>query len=105
MASEIIYRFDKMTDAAGKIDELAESYRNLGQQFIDKVNTETGGWEGDSKTKFSALVNGEVNQYLVKEVPAMLNGLAKLLRADAQQMEKADAQVAEGIPAGIGLTQ
>lgn len=103
MASEITYKFQEMKDAAANINSIASEYKALGEKFSERVVAETKTWEGASKEKFMSLINGDIKQYLEVEVPKILNGFAQLLVTDAEQMENADEQVAQGIPNSIGL--
>jgi hypothetical protein len=41
-------------------------------------------------------------QYINETVPNLIKGLAELLNANADQMEKADQQIADNIPQSLG---
>ena len=103
MDRDIVYDYEKMKDAATNIRTIASDYSKLGEEFLRNIGTAIGDWEGESRQKFKALLEGEVRRYIVEEIQKMLNSFAQLLETDADEMKKADEQVAAGIPEGIGL--
>ena len=94
----IVYRFDEMRSAAGKIEEIAARYKTAAATFQQEFRDATAGWEGASKDKLTAFITGPVNEYMDSTVPSIVNALAALLKADAEQMEKADQSIADNIP-------
>lgn len=103
MDRDIVYDYGKMKDAATNIRNIATDYGKLGEEFLKAIEGHMSSWEGDSKDKFLTLLEGEVRRYIVEEIQKMLNSFAQLLETDADEMKKADEQVAAGIPEGIGL--
>ena len=102
MAESIKYNFDEMRNVAGQIDGIAESYRQAASKFQSDFQDATAAWEGASKDKMQAFITGAVNEYMSKTVPEVVTALAELLRANADQMEKADQQIADNIPSDLG---
>ena len=49
----------------------------------------------------SAFITGPVNEYMGTTVPGIVTALAELLKANADQMEQADQQIADNIPASL----
>ena len=73
-------------------------YKNAASTFSTDFTTAIAGWEGTSKDKMSTFISGTVNTYISETIPDLLNALAELLDANADQMESADEQLAENIP-------
>lgn len=96
--ADIIFRYVEMRNAATEIQNIAASYKTAGQTFETNFLTAIQGWEGDSKEKMQKFITVTVNEYTQKTVPQLLEALAALLNANADQMEKADNQIAQNIP-------
>lgn len=101
MADRIVFRYPEMESAAGKIDTYAGEYEQAAATFLSAIQAATASWEGDSKNKFTALVEGSVYAYMHESVPQMVKGLAQLLRNNATTMQNADAEIAKNIPDSI----
>lgn len=101
MADRIVYRYPDMESVAGKIDGYSTRYAEAGSRLISSIDAATADWEGASKDKFMALVNGSVNNYVTKSVPEWVAALAKVLRQDITSMQEADDQIAASIPDSI----
>ena len=50
----------------------------------------------------SSFISGPVKEYMDTTVPKLLESLADLLQSNISQMQKADQQIAENIPATLG---
>ena len=98
MADTIKFDYSKMTAAAADIRAVAGQYANAAKTFQTDFATAIAGWEGDSKDKMQKFISGTVKEYTENTVPQLLNALADLLDANAQQMKNADAQIAANIP-------
>lgn len=96
--ADIIFKYDKMTAAAANIRTIAGQYKTAATTFENDFVTAIAGWEGESKEKMVKFISGSVKDYTEVTVPQLLNALAELLDANAQQMKNADAQIAENIP-------
>lgn len=100
----IIFRFADIQNAVKAIKGCAEEYRSAGNNLIAAINDAITDWEGDSKNKFSQLINGEqssVREYACKTIPDYVDGLAEMLDQNAKAMAQADAEVAAKLYASI----
>ena len=100
----IIYRFADMENAVNALKGYAEEYRSAGNSLITAINSATADWEGDSKVRFSQLINdgqNSVQEYVCKRIPDYVTGLADMLARNAEAMRQADAEVAAKLPASI----
>ena len=73
----------------------------IGDDIVQLVADAIAGWEGASRDKMSAFITGPVNEYMGTTVPGIVTALAELLKANADQMEQADQQIADNIPASL----
>ncbi len=96
--ADIVYRFDEMRAAAAKIEDISARYKTAAATFQSEFLDATSGWEGASKEKLTAFITGPVNDYMSSTAPSIVQALAALLNADAEQMEKADQAIADNIP-------
>ena len=100
--ADIVFKYDEMRAAVKQIQDLAARYKSasdtLGNEFLSAIQ----GWEGESKDAMQKFMTGPVAQYTGVTVPQLLNAMADLLAANADQMEKADGQIAENIPSSLG---
>lgn len=101
MADRIVYKYPEMEAVAGKIDNYAAEYEQAAETFLTAILSATVSWEGESKDKFSALVEGSVYKYMHESVPQMVKGLAQLLRNNVTTMQNADSEIAKNIPDSI----
>lgn len=101
MADSIVFRYPEMRTSAENVRGIMANYKSaadtLQNDFADAVTE----WEGDSKDKMMQFISGPVNEYLGVTIPDLLEALAKLLEFNAEQMEKADNQIAEAIPTSL----
>jgi len=102
MADSIVYRFEEMRNAATQIDDIATRYKAASEAFQSEYQDATAAWEGASKDKMQSFITGAVNEYMGTTVPNVVTALAELLRANAEQMEKADQQIADNVPSDLG---
>ncbi len=100
--ADIVFKSTEMAQAAKDIDELAGQYKAAADKFEQDFIAAIANWEGASKDKMSAFISGPVKDYMALTVPKLLNSLAELLRANAQQMQDADQQIADNIPTSLG---
>lgn len=101
MADHIVFRYPDMETTADKIDGYAKEYLEAANTFKAAMQAATESWEGVSKQKFTGLVEQSVYNYMSKSVPEMVNGLATLLRKNAETMSSADDEIAKKIPDSI----
>ena len=96
--ADIVFRYPEMREAASAIQELAGRYKSAADVFEADFTAAIAGWEGESKDKMVKFISGTVKEYTYATVPQLLEALASLLNANADQMENADRQIAENIP-------
>lgn len=101
MADRIVYKYIEMEAAAKKIDGYADEYEQEAVKFLNAVQAATASWEGESKDKFTGLIENSVYKYMHESVPQMVKGLAELLRHNVEVMQKADSEIANNIPENI----
>lgn len=100
--ADIVFKYTEMAQAATDIDDLATQYKTAADTFESDFIAAVTSWEGASKDKMSAFISDPVKEYMGTTVPKLLNSLAELLRANADQMQSADQQIADNIPTSLG---
>lgn len=100
MADRIVFNYPEMEDAVAKLQSYAQRYEEAAATFLSAMQATTS-WDGFSKEKFSALVEGPVYQYMRTAVPETVRGLATLLKNNADTMTETDQQIAQSIPDSI----
>lgn len=96
--ANIIFNYPQMQVAAKEIRQFAEEYRIAAKTLKEKIETNTVAWEGASKERFMAFIDGPVYQYTSSSIPATVEALAQLLEQNAEQMKKADQELADSLP-------
>ncbi len=96
--ADIVFRYTEMRQAVADIQALAARYKEAANTFESDFIAAIAGWEGESKDKMQQFISGSVMEYTRDTVPQLLDALAQLLTANADQMESADRQIAENIP-------
>ena len=99
--ADIVFKYDEMRTAVTQIADIAARYKAASDKFQSDFADAATGWEGASKDKLMAFINGPVNEYMGTTVPNIVNSLSELLKANADQMEQADQQIADGIPSSL----
>ena len=99
--ADIVFKFDEMRTAVTQITDIAARYKAASDKFQADFADAIAGWEGASRDKMSAFITGPVNEYMGTTVPGIVTALAELLKANADQMEQADQQIADNIPASL----
>ena len=96
--ADIVFKYPEMREAAGAIQDIAARYKNAAATLETDFIAAISGWEGESKEKMQKFISGTVKEYTHETVPKLLEALAAMLNANADQMESADRQIAENIP-------
>ena len=99
--ADIVFKYDEMRAAVAQIADISARYKAASDKFQSDFAQPTSSWEGASKDKLTAFITGAVNDYMGTTVPGIVMALSELLKANAEQMEKADQQIADGIPASL----
>lgn len=101
MADRIVFKYPEMESAANRIEGCAAEYEQAAATFLSAIQSATASWEGDSKNKFTTLVEGSVYNYIHDSIPEMVRGLAQLLKNNSSSMQNADSEIAKNIPDSI----
>ncbi|MGN0537452.1 MAG: WXG100 family type VII secretion target [Acutalibacteraceae bacterium] len=96
--ADIVFRYPEMGKAVSDIQTLATQYSTIAKDFEQEFLAAIASWEGDSKDKMQAFINGAVMNYMDTTISKLLNGFAELLQANIDQMSKADTEIASNIP-------
>lgn len=83
--------------AEQKIVALAANYKNAGQDFINDLNNAIAEMEGEAKDALKTLIDGDVKEYVEESLPAAVNGMFELLKANRENFETVDKQIADSI--------
>lgn len=100
--ADIVFRYPEMRAAASNIRGQGQSFKSAAQKFESDFTSAISNWEGDSREKLQSFINGAVMEYIGTTIPNLMESLASLLEANADQMEKADAEIAANIPQSLG---
>ena len=101
MADSIVFRYPEMRAAANEVRNIGTSFKTAANTFQSDFAGAISAWEGESKDKMMNFISNPVNEYLGTTIPELLEALAQLLDFNADQMEKADQQIAEAIPTSL----
>lgn len=99
--ADVVFRYPEMRAAVTKIAGIADDYKRAAGQLIDDFTTATSTWEGETKDKMLTFMNTPVREYIAETIPQLIQGLSDMLAANADQMEKVDAEIASNIPASL----
>lgn len=100
--ADIVFRYPEMRQAVTDIQGIAARYKTAATTLESDFTTAISEWEGESKDAMQKFISGPVMGYIRDTVPQLLDALAELLAANADQMESADHQIAESIPKSLG---
>ena len=100
--ADIVFKYPEMRQAVEDIKGIAANYKNTASTFESDFLSAIKDWEGESKDKMQQFISGPVMEYIRDTIPQLLEALAELLAANADQMENADHQIAENIPTSLG---
>lgn len=95
--ADIIFKYPEMDQAAKQIDNIANNYRQAATNFLMQMDNATMGWTGASREAFMNYVNTTVKDYIENTIPQVVDGLAAMLRANAEQMQSVDEEIAQQI--------
>ena len=99
--ADIVFKYPEMRQAVEDIKAIAARYKSAASTFESDFIAAINGWEGESRDKMQQFISGPVMEYISDSVPQLLEALAELLSANADQMESADHQIAENIPTSL----
>lgn len=84
-------------DAIQAINDLAQSYKTAGENFIRDLNNALAEMEGETKDALKNFINNDVNTYVVEDIPKALSGMADLLEANRMNFDTLDSKIAASI--------
>ena len=96
MANSIVFRYEEMTKCVASINEIAQKYKSAATQLQNDVAISE--WEGDTSVKMKTFMDQAVMGFVGTDVPNLVSGLATLLQANIDQMQKADQTLSENVP-------
>lgn len=99
--ADIVFKFDEMRNAVNQLADISARYKAAADKFQSEFADAITGWEGASRDKLLNFVSGPVNEYMGTTVPGIITSLSELLKANADQMEAADQQLADNIPSSL----
>lgn len=99
--ADIVFKYPEMNTSVEAIRGIANQLRANSDTFINDFNSAISAWEGDIKIELTRFVNDQIGEYTGSTIPALINALADLLDANAQQMASADKQIADSIPKSL----
>ena len=100
--ADIVFNYEKMRETANTIRDIATRYQSAASTLESDFTNAVSSWEGESHDKMVQFISGAVMEYTRETVPKLLNALAELLDENANQMEKADADIGASIPQSLG---
>jgi len=100
--ADIVFRYEEMRNAASQMDDIAARYKAASEKFQQAYLDATSSWEGATKDAMEKFITIAVGEYMGTTVPGVVTALAELLRANADQMQNADQQIAENVPQSLG---
>ena len=98
MADKIVFDYPEMESASKNIENIANEYESAARTFRSSISNAITGWEGASKDKFAGLLDNSVYKYMEVSVPQLVQGLATMLKNNADGMKQADDEIAKNIP-------
>lgn len=98
MAKQVTFDYTQMNAVENSIRNThVQAYTAAAQAFKTAMDTAIAPWTGESKEKFTALLNGTVYPHLERSVPDMVTAMADVLRDNASAMSQVDASIAQQI--------
>lgn len=99
--ADIIFKYSDMATTVNELKGYALEYKNAASVFLNTITEAMSPWEGASKNKFANLLNGDVKEHIEVTVPQVVEALAEMLKANADQMKATDDAIAESIPSNL----
>lgn len=98
----------KMEDARGNIEKASTDFKGKGSAFIAALTTALSTFEGETKDVLmekkigssGSETEGTLAYFVEKQIPDLLNGLAKLLEGNRTTIDESDRKLAEAISGG-----
>ena len=81
----------------GQLMGIAKRYETAGLVLMSALDAAIADMKGESKNAIKLFFDRDVRQYVVKDLPAAINGLSVLLEANRSNFEEVDRMIAESI--------
>lgn len=86
-----------VVDAVDEINTIYGEYKSAGEDFIKDLNNAIAEMEGETKDALKKFIDTDVNTFVAVDLPAAVEGMAKLLEANRTNFEDVDKQIADSI--------
>ncbi|GHU53553.1 hypothetical protein FACS1894132_06010 [Clostridia bacterium] len=94
MANRIVFKYDQMNTAATAITEKEAKFKSDGQKLITDLKETFSKWEGSSATAFDNLLDGRVNEFIVVQIPNLIDVLVEEIKVSSSSMKETDDTIA-----------
>lgn len=84
----------------GALEGIALEYKNAGDTLIEALKNAIATMEGETKDALLKFFEGDVQQFVVTDLPTAINGMSVLLEANRSNFENVDKQIAQSITGG-----
>lgn len=84
----------------GQLMGIAKKYETAGTTLMDALKAAIATMEGETKDALQKFFTGDVEPFVVTDLPSAINGLSVLLEANRKNFEDVDKQIADSISGG-----
>lgn len=98
MADSIKFEYEEMNKCVTSINDISKKYKTAADKLQTDFDSAISTWEGDTGVKMKTFMDQAVMSFVGTDVPNLVSGLATLLQANIEQMQKADKTLSENIP-------
>lgn len=84
----------------GKLEGIALQYKEAGETLMKDLKAAISEMEGETKDALKIFFEGDVQKFVVEDLPSAINGLSVLLEANRSNFEDVDKKIAESINGG-----
>lgn len=86
-----------VSSAVEAINGYMTSYKTAGENLISSLTGAIADMEGAAKDAFQNLINKDIQEFAVTNLPGAIESMASLLEANRDNFEKVDQQIADNI--------
>jgi hypothetical protein len=87
----------QVVTAVESISKCSGDYKTAGENFVSEFISAIAEMEGAAKDALQKLINGEVKDFVEKDLPGAVDGMSKLLEGNRDNFEKVDQKLADSI--------
>ncbi|MBQ6850864.1 MAG: hypothetical protein IJN77_07495 [Oscillospiraceae bacterium] len=102
MADNMKIYYPAVDGAITQIEQIAQRYATVAENFKNEFDTATKGWTGESKNAMKNYIDVAVYNYIAEDMKKTVLALVTLLENNQQQINSADSKIAESLPKQIG---